>query len=59
MLTLTAAYFILKYQIPYKDPGIDYHERGKETRIKASLVRKLEHLGYHVILTDADKAAAS
>jgi transposase len=47
---LTAAYFILKFNVPYKDLGVDYYEKGREARIKAVLVKKLEKLGYDVTL---------
>jgi len=52
---LTAAYFILKYNVPVRDIGVDYYDKGKEIKIKAVLVKKLEKIGYSVSL---DKVAS-
>ena len=55
---LTAVYFILKFNVPYKDLGVDYYDKGRETRIKAVLVKRLEKLGYNVSLDQPDEVAS-
>jgi transposase len=50
---LTAAYHMLRNQADYRDLGADHFDRIDKTRATKRLVRRLEHLGYHVELKDA------
>jgi transposase len=45
---LTAAYHILKDQVPYHELGADYFERRDHTQIARRLIRRLEQLGLSV-----------
>lgn len=45
---LTAAYFILRDGIPYRDLGPDHFDRLERGKLLRRLVRKIEDLGYDV-----------
>jgi transposase len=47
---LTAAYFILRDGIPYRDLGPDYFDRRDRTAVVRRLRRRIEALGYRVDL---------
>lgn len=47
---LTAAYFILRDQVPYHDLGPDYFDRRDRTAVVRRLRRRIEALGYRVEL---------
>lgn len=50
---LTAAYYILRDDIPYQDLGPDHFDRINKGKAAARLVRKLNHLGYQVEIKEA------
>ena len=54
---LVAAYHMLAKGVPYKDLGEAYLDEIGQTRTLANLKRRIERLGYHVILEP--KAAAA
>jgi transposase len=45
---LTAAYFILRDGVPYRDLGPDHFDRLQRGKLLRRLVRKIEDLGYDV-----------
>lgn len=45
---LTAAYFILRDGVPYRDLGPDYFDRRDRTNVVRRLRRRIEALGYRV-----------
>ena len=45
---LTAAYFILRDGVPYRDLGPDYFDRQDRTKVVRRLRRRIEALGYRV-----------
>jgi transposase len=45
---LTAAYYMLRDNVPYKDLGPDYFDRQDKSKVAERLVRKLNSLGYEV-----------
>ena len=47
---LTAAYYILRDQVPYHDLGPDYFDRRNRTAVVRRLRRRIESLGYRVEL---------
>jgi transposase len=47
---LVAIYYVLSSDTPYRELGADYLERIEPERLKLNLVRRLERLGYRVIL---------
>ena len=47
---LTAAYYILRDQVPYHDLGPDYFDRRDRTAVVRRLRRRIEALGYRVEL---------
>ena len=47
---LTAAYYILRDQVPYQDLGSDYFDRRNRTAVVSRLRRRIEKLGYRVEL---------
>lgn len=49
---LTVAYHVLKTTKPFCDLGADYFERLHRDRIRRYHVKRLEHLGYKVKLTE-------
>jgi len=50
---LIMCYHILKYRRPYKELGEDYLDKRRRDRITRSYIKRLNHLGYEVILQDA------
>lgn len=50
---LTAAYFILRDGVPYRDLGPDHFDRLERGKILRRLVRKIEDLGYDVTVNRA------
>ena len=50
---LTAAYYILKDDVTYKELGDDYFERRSKTQITRHLVKRLESLGHTVEIKPA------
>ena len=45
---LTAAYYILKDDVTYREPGADYFERRDKAHLTRRLIRRLEGLGLSV-----------
>ena len=50
---LIMCYHILKYKRPYKELGADYLDKRRKDKITRNYVKKLNHLGYEVILQEA------
>jgi transposase len=50
---LIMCYHILKYKRPYKELGGDYLDKRRKDRIARSYIKRLNHLGYEVILQEA------
>src|SRR5215467_9245767 len=50
---LTAAYFILRDQVPYRDLGADHFVRRDRGRVVQRLASRLRELGYEVTLKEA------
>ena len=50
---LTAAYYMLRDDVDYRDLGTDYFDRSDRTKIANRLVRRLRDLGYQVDLKAA------
>lgn len=50
---LTAVYYMLRDDVPYKDLGPDYFDTQDKTKTTKRLVRRLQELGYEVDLKDA------
>jgi len=50
---LTAAYFILRDHVPYRDLGADHFLRRDRSRVAQRLATRLRDLGYEVTLKDA------
>jgi transposase len=50
---LTAVYFILRDDVPYRDLGVHYFDRHDTTRAAARLTKRLEALGFKVALSAA------
>jgi transposase len=50
---LTAAYFMLRDDVPYRDLGPDHFDRTDRAKTVRRLVRKLESLGCNVEIRDA------
>ncbi len=53
---LVALWQMLKYRVPHQDLGADYFDRRNTARLRRHHVRRLEKLGYNVVLVE--KAAA-
>jgi transposase len=47
---LVALWHMLRYRVPHQDLGADYFDRRNEARIRRHHVRRLEKLGYQVLL---------
>jgi transposase len=47
---LTAAYYILRDHVPYRDLGADYFDRRDRSKVVRRLTRRIEALGYRVDL---------
>lgn len=50
---LTACYHILRQKVPYKELGLAYLDTRKQNRIVKSYVKRLQNLGYTVIVEKA------
>ena len=50
---LIMGYHILKYRCAYKELGGDYLDKRRKDRITKSYIKRLNHLGYEVILQEA------
>jgi transposase len=50
---LIMCYHILKYKRPYKELGGDYLDKRRKDRITRSYIKRLNHLGYEVILQES------
>ena len=50
---LIMCYHILKYRRPYKELGGDYLDQRRKDKITRSYIKRLNHLGYEVILKEA------
>lgn len=50
---LTAAYYILRDDVPYQDLGPDHFDRIDKHKVASRLVRKLHNLGYQVEIKQA------
>jgi hypothetical protein len=46
-------YHILKYRCAYKELGVDYLDQRRKDKIARSYIKRLNHLGYEVILQEA------
>lgn len=55
---LTAAYFVIRDGVDYRELGGDYFDRLDKQRSIEKHVRRLEQLGYHVTLADKSAGAA-
>jgi transposase len=53
---LTVTYHILKFERAYKDLGGDYFDRISRDRIRRYHIKRLESLGYNVVLSDKEAA---
>ncbi|MFP2964508.1 transposase, partial [Myxococcus sp. 1LA] len=54
---LTAAYHMLRHNLPYKELGADYFERSSKAQLAKRLLRRLEDLGVHVALVPTAQEA--
>jgi transposase len=54
---LVIFYHMLKYNVEYKDLGVDYFDRREPERLRNYLVKRLQRLGYQVSLTPQTTAA--
>jgi transposase len=50
---LTAAYYILRDDVDYRDLGTDYFDRTDKAKTAQRLIRRLHDLGYSVQLPAA------
>ena len=50
---LIMCYHILKYKRPYKELGGDYLDKRRKDKITRSYIKRLNHLGYEVVLKEA------
>jgi hypothetical protein len=50
---LTAVYFMLRHDVPYRDLGAHYFDRHDTSRAAARLTKRLEALGFKVALSAA------
>jgi transposase len=50
---LIMCYHILKYRCAYKELGVDYLDHRRKDKIARSYIKRLNHLGYEVILQEA------
>jgi transposase len=50
---LIICYHILKYRCPYRELGVDYLDHRRKDKIARSYIKRLNHLGYEVILQEA------
>jgi transposase len=54
---LVIFYHMLKYEVEYKDLGVDYFDKREPERLRNYLVKRLQRLGYQVSLTPQSEAA--
>jgi transposase len=54
---LVIFYHMLKSEVEYQDLGVEYFDRLDPERLRRSLVKRLERLGYQVTLTTQEEAA--
>jgi transposase len=54
---LVIAYHVLKNQVPYDELGPDYFDKLNVTQIKRHHIRRLEGLGFKVVIEPVKKAA--
>jgi hypothetical protein len=54
---LVIFYHMLKSDVEYPDLRVESFDRLEPERLRRSLVKRLERLGYHVTLTTQDEAA--
>jgi transposase len=54
---LVIFYHMLRYDVDYKDLGVDYFDKREPERLRHYLVKRLERLGYQVTLNPQTKAA--
>jgi hypothetical protein len=54
---LVIFYQMLKSDVEYQDLGVEYFDHLGPERLRRSLVKRLERLGYQVTLTTQDEAA--
>ena len=54
---LVALWHILKRGVPHQDLGADYFARRDTARLRRHHIRRLEQLGYHVLLAKDEPAA--
>jgi transposase len=54
---LVIIYHRLKYDVEYRDLGVDSFDKREPERLRRSLVQRLERLGYRVTLAPQDEAA--
>lgn len=47
---LEIAYFVLRDHVPYRELGANYYDERKQASIVRSAVKRLERLGYKVVL---------
>jgi len=50
---LTAAFYMIRDDVDYRDPGSDYFDRIDKAKSTSRLVGRLRHLGYEVTLAEA------
>ena len=50
---LTAAYYILRDDVDYRDLGADYFDRTDRKKAASRLVKRLSDLGFTVEIKDA------
>jgi len=50
---LIMCYHILRYRCAYKELGVDYLDQRRKDKIARSYIKRLNHLGYEVILQEA------
>ena len=51
---LKSVYYVLKYNVPYHEPGADYLNSRMEKKRKKYLKAELEKMGYTVLLEPAN-----
>jgi transposase len=54
---LVIAYYMIQRQEPYREAGADFFDRLQPEDTARRLVKRLEHLGYHVTLQNPSTAA--
>lgn len=54
---LVALWHMLKHRVPHQDLGADYFDRRNTARLRRHHVRRLQQLGYQVLLVEKEVAA--